>query len=154
MNLSPHFSLAELTASTTATARGIDNTLPADLMANAENTAEMMERIRAHLSKIAGRDVPIKITSGYRCTALNAAVGGKANSDHARAQAVDFCAPAFGTPYEICKELAPQISALEVGQLIHEFGTWVHVSTRVPDRPANRVITISAAGTSLGVQRV
>ena len=154
MNLSPHFSLAEFTASTKAMELGIDNTLPDELQVTAIATAEMMEGIRAHLSKIAGRDVPIKITSAYRCAALNAAVGGKANSDHVRGKAVDWCAPSFGTPYEICRELAPQISALEIGQLIHEFGTWVHASTRAPERPVNRVITISAAGTVLGIQRV
>lgn len=158
MNLSPHFTLAEFTASTTAQERGIDNTLPVDLMANAQAAAEMLERIRSYLSRIAGRDVPIKLTSGYRCQALNASVGGKATSDHQRAQAADWSAPAFGSPYDICKALAPQVSLFGIGQLIYECPSpgriWVHTSTRTPEIPANRVITISQAGTVLGIQRI
>ena len=34
--------------------------------------------------------VPIQITSGYRCTAHNAAVGGKPNSAHLLGEAADF----------------------------------------------------------------
>jgi hypothetical protein len=49
VNLSQHFSLAEFTASQTAAREGIDNDLPADLLANARRTAEMLERIRAAL---------------------------------------------------------------------------------------------------------
>jgi len=154
MNLSPHFTLAEFTASTKAMELGIDNSLPDELLDNARKTVEMLERIRAYLSKLADKDVPIKLTSGYRCLALNAAVGGKGASDHTRAQAADWVAPAFGTPYDICKALAPQVSALGIGQLIHEFGIWTHTSTRTPDGAANRVITISSAGTALGIQRV
>lgn len=32
--------------------------------------------------------------------------------------------------------------------------SWVHVSTRVPDKRVNRVITITSAGAQLGVQEV
>ena len=66
--------------------------------------------------------------------------------------AFDWKAPAFGTPYQICKALAPQIQVLGIGQLIHEFGAWVHTSTRTPAVASNRVITITAAGTRLGIQ--
>jgi hypothetical protein len=31
---------------------------------------------------------------------------------------------------------------------------WVHVSTRVPDKPANRVITITDRGAQLGIQEL
>jgi hypothetical protein len=34
---------------------------------------------------------PIKIGSGYRCPALNRAVGGVANSQHMKGQAADLC---------------------------------------------------------------
>ena len=34
--------------------------------------------------------IPIQITSGYRCTAHNAAVGGKPNSAHLLGEAADF----------------------------------------------------------------
>jgi zinc D-Ala-D-Ala carboxypeptidase len=72
-------------------------------------------------------------------------------SDHLRAMAADFKAPAFGTPLEVCRALAPHLDDLGIGQLIHEFGTWVHVSTRRPEREVNRTLTISHAGTMPGI---
>lgn len=158
MNLTPHFTLAEFTASTTAAAKGIDNTLPPELMPNALATAELLERIRAELSTRAGYTVPIKLSSGYRSPALNMAVGSKSTSDHPRAQAADFTAPSFGTPAQVCRALAPLVSVLGIGQLIYECPSadrrWVHVSTRLPSKLVNRVITISAAGDMLGIQEV
>jgi transcription termination factor Rho len=47
------------------------------------------------------------------------------------------------------------VDVLGIGQLIYErFGStsWVHVSTRVPDKRVNRVITITSSGTQLGIQ--
>lgn len=154
MNLTKHFTLEEFTASETATRRGIDNALPTALQATAVQTCELMERIRAELGRLAGRDVPIIVTSGYRSSLLNVAIGSGAGSDHPRAMAVDFKAPKFGTPFEIATALAPVVSQLGIGQLIHEFGTWVHVSTRKPERAVNRIITISARGTEAGIRRV
>lgn len=154
MNLTAHFSLKEFTASETAARRGIDNTLPAALQGTAVQTCEMMERIRTHLTRLARREIPIIVTSGYRSPALNAAIGSSAGSDHPRGQAVDFKAPAFGTPYEVATALVPLVDEIGIGQLIHEFGTWVHVSTRKPERAVNRVITISARGTVPGVVSV
>jgi hypothetical protein len=154
MQLSKHFSLAEFTASDKARDLGIDNSLPAELLEAAIETAAMHERIRAYLSTLAGHPVPIIVTSGYRCLALNRAIGSKDTSDHPRMLAVDWKAPAFGTPYRVCKALAPEAASLGIGQLIHEFGAWIHTSRGTPARPANRVITISNAGTQLGVQVV
>jgi zinc D-Ala-D-Ala carboxypeptidase len=153
MNLSPHFTLAEFTESDTAARLKIDNSLPAVLLDQARGTAAMLERIRATLGALAGHDVPIIVTSCYRCPALNKAIGSSAFSDHPRALAVDFKAPAFGTPYAVCKALVSHVDQLGIGQLIHEFGRWVHVSSRRAAKPANRVITITAAGTRLGIQQ-
>jgi len=157
MQLSPHFTAAEFTASDTAARLGIDNSLPARLLVTAQITCQMLERIRAHLGQLAGRDVPIILTSGYRCPDLNAAIGSQnptptsRGSDHVHGMAADFKAPAFGTPFEVCAALAPYVSELGIGQLIHEFGTWVHVSTRMPDKRLNRIITISRRGTEVGI---
>lgn len=154
MNLTAHFTEEEFTASDTATRRGIDNRLPGGLRPTAIATCDMMERIRTHLSRLAGRDIPITVTSGYRSLALNRAIGSSDSSDHPRAMAVDFKAPAFGTPYDVAAALAPAVSELGIGQLIHEFGTWVHVSTRRATKDVNRIITISARGTQAGILRV
>lgn len=154
MNLSEHFTLEEFTASSTAARRGIDNSLPAEHMIAAKDACYLMERIRAFLSSRAGRPVPIFITSGYRCPALNAAIGSSSTSDHLKARAVDFKAPGFGTPHEVAAALAPVVDELQIGQLIAEFGSWVHVSTRRPDKLVNRILTIDSAGTRAGIQQV
>jgi zinc D-Ala-D-Ala carboxypeptidase len=151
VNLTPHFTLAEFTASDTAARLAIDNSLPASLLIAATNTAQLLEQIRNRLTALAGRPVPIILTSGYRCPALNQAIGSSAGSDHPKAMAADFKAPAFGTPYEVARALAPLVGELDIGQLIHEYGSWIHVSTRRPDKQLNRVITISRRGTEVGV---
>lgn len=156
MKLSENFTLAEFVASSKARQLGIFNELPAGLLEEARRTAQMLERIRAALSDLRGVDVPILISSGYRCHALNAAVGGSNRSDHIRALAADWSAPAFGTPYQIAVALAPMVRGLGIGQLIYERPVpgrvWVHTSTRLPAQPVNRVITIGPTGVMLGIQ--
>jgi len=156
MNLSSHFTLDEFCRSETAVRRGISNDLPAELLAAARATATMLEGIRSKLSALAGRDVPMSISSGYRCIVLNRAIGSSDSSDHVRAQAADWTAPAFGSPTDICEALAPYVSGLGIGQLINEYPDrhgWIHTSTRTPDKAVNRIITITGRGTSVGVVR-
>ena len=143
--MTPHFSLDEFTASDTAARLNIDNRIPDELRENALKTLQMMERIRFHI------DAPITITSGYRCEALNRAVGSKPTSDHTLAFAVDFKAPKAGTPYEIAKDLAGVIDVLGIGQLILEFSSWCHVSLARPDKTINRIITIDKTGVRAGI---
>lgn len=149
--MTPHFTRQEFEFSGTAVRLRIGNQVPDALMPNAVATLEMMERIRAALSEKAGRDVPIRITSGYRSLNVNRAVGSKDTSDHVQANATDWQAPAFGTPLEICRFLAPRVGELGIGQLIHEYGRWVHTSTRVPSNDWNRVITATHAGMRTGI---
>lgn len=151
MQLTQHFTLAELTKSSTAERLGLDNTPPPEVLPALTSTAEMLERIRSTLG------VPVTVTSGYRAWAVNKAVGGVTTSDHAQGRAADIVAPRYGTPLQIARALAPLVDVLGIGQLIYErFGStsWVHVSTRVPDKRVNRVITITSEGTQLGVQEV
>ena len=151
MQLTQHFTLAELTKSNTAESLGLDNTPPPEVLPALTRTAEMLERIRSTLG------VSVTVTSGYRAWAVNKAVGGVTTSDHAQGRAADIVAPRYGTPLQIARALAPLVDVLGIGQLIYErFGStsWVHVSTRVPDKRVNRVITITSAGTQLGVQEV
>jgi zinc D-Ala-D-Ala carboxypeptidase len=148
MQLSAHFTLEELTASATARERGIDNSLPKEFLPRLIGVAEMLERIRATLR------VPLVVSSGYRCDALNRAVGSKPTSDHLQARAADFVAPQFGTPTAIATALVPLVSTLSIGQLILEGvkgRQWVHVSTRVPELYTNRILTITDAGPVAGI---
>lgn len=80
----------------------------------------------------------LRISSGYRCPELNAAVGGARASQHCEGLAADFECPAFGTPLEIA--VAIQRSTIAFDQCILEFGRWVHVS--FSDAPRRRVLTI------------
>lgn len=153
MNLSPHFTLQEFTDSDTAVRLRIDNSLPAGLLVAAQDTCNMLERIREHLSAAAGKPVPIIITSGYRCLALNRAIRSDDDSHHVVAAAADIKVPAFGTAYSVALALKDHVEQLGIGQLIHEFGQWVHVSTRQV-RAVNRVITISKAGKFVGIREV
>lgn len=149
MQLTQHFTLAELTKSSTAERLELDNTPPPEVLPALTRTAEMLERIRSTLG------VPVTVTSGYRAWAVNKAVKGATTSDHAQGRAADIVAPRYGTPLQIARALAPLVDVLGIGQLIYErFGStsWVHVSTRVPDKRVNRVITITSAGMQLGVQ--
>lgn len=151
MNLTPHFTLEEFVETAH---RNIDNSLPANLMADAIHTCWMLEGVRDYLSQISGHPVPISISSAYRCKRLNDAVGSRDTSDHLWAKAVDWNARSFGTPYEICTALAPHVETLGIGQLIHEFGRWIHTGVTVPANPVNRIITISGAGTVPGIRRI
>jgi len=155
--LTPHFTLEEFTRSDYAAAHGIDNSLPPNYLETLQSTAHLAERIRTALSTISGKDVPILISSGWRCPALDMALRGRSKTgDHAKAMAFDFTAPAFGTPYQIAKALVPTIGALGIGQLIYERPVagreWVHVSIRSPDKIMNKVITITPEGPELGIQ--
>lgn len=117
MNITRNFTLEEVVFSQTATRRGIDNSVPPELMANVMRQAELMEKIRYELNR------PIHITSWYRCPALNAALSNSSKkSAHMLGLACDFVSP-FGTPLQICQAL---IGKIEFDQLIDE-GTWVHV---------------------------
>jgi zinc D-Ala-D-Ala carboxypeptidase len=152
--LSPHFSLAEFTFSDKATRLRIDNSIPSDMMAHAGETADMLEKIRDALSVAKGKDIPIRITSGYRCLALNRAIGSKDSSDHVRGYAADIQAPQFGTPYQLAKFISASQRALGVGQVINEFGQWVHVSPMIPEKAINMAITIDHDGVRPGILEV
>lgn len=118
--LTPHFSLDEMTRSDTAVRLGIDNTvLPFEVLRNLGYLAEALERVRAQLG------VSLHISSGYRCPALNSAVGSHPSSAHVLGLAADFTAPDYGTPLMIAQIIAG--SAIPFDQLICE-GTWVHLA--------------------------
>ena len=86
---------------------------------------------------------PITVTSGYRCPALNAAIGGAKDSQHMRGEAADFICPRFGTPTEVAAALRD--SGIEYDQLLLEFGRWVHISFSAA--PRRQALIIDARGT-------
>lgn len=128
------FTMGEFLRSETATRRGLDNTPPAEALANILNVlAPGMQRIREELQ------APIQVLSGYRSPAVNQAVGGARTSQHMQGLAADFAAPAFGSPRAIARHLEPRMEELRIDQLIFE-GTWVHVSF-TPAQPRHEALT-------------
>lgn len=138
MNLSPHFTLAEFVISETAARAGIDNDPPLEIVAALKRTAQGLEAVRVRLG-----GAPITVTSGYRCPALNAAIGGAKDSQHMRGEAADFICPRFGSPTEVATALRD--SGIEYDQLIIEFGRWVHISFSAA--PRRQALIIDARGT-------
>jgi len=141
VKLSEHFSLEELCASETADRNGIDNTPPESLMPNLLVLARGLEQVRLAL-----QEHPVHVNSGYRCEALNVAIGGARTSRHMHGLAADIICPAFGTPLQVC--LAIVAAGIEVDQVIHEFGKWCHVSFAAPGtKPRGELLTIASAAT-------
>lgn len=152
-NLTPHFTLEELTHSATALRLGIDNTPAAEIVENLRVLAGGLETAREILGGLS-----IRVNSGYRCEALERilaakdfeawcarrglrrdeaawryymdgdavqSVGGWAGKAHPWGWAADWTCPAFGTPLLVVRHLAK--SSMSFDKLIQE-GTWVHSS--------------------------
>ena len=140
MNLSPNFTLDELTASQTAARKGLDNTPNATEVANLVRVAALLEEVRALLNK------PILINSGFRSKAVNDAVGSRDTSQHRIGCAADIRVPGM-TPREVVEACI----AANIGydQIIEEFGSWTHIS--VPNTastaPRRQALIIDKDGT-------
>lgn len=135
--LTPHFSLAEMTTTST----GLPNIPTGQLLANLTYTAQQMEKVRAALGGL-----PIQVNSAYRSDAVNRKVGGVTTSAHSYGFAVDFVCPAFGTPYEVCAALIK--AGIKFDQLIHEKRRWVHIGFGLKGGISNRqqVLTLPPQG--------
>ena len=117
-----HFTINELTRSATAQRLGIDNTPPAEALAHLE---ALVEHVLDPLREAWGG--PIHVNSGYRCRALNKAVGGAAGSQHMRGEAADIT---VGSRLDNARlyRLLQQLD-LPVDQAINELDfAWIHVS--------------------------
>ena len=134
-NVTMHFTMEELYASATATAKGINNKPSVQQMINLVYlTAYVLEPLRVAMGE------PIKIGSGFRCQALNKAVGGVYNSQHMKGQAADLCID--GDRQKGRKWFNYIRDHLPFDQLIWEHNSkgtyWVHVSFVYPDFGKNR----------------
>ena len=69
-------------------------------------------------------NVPIFINSGFRSFDVNAAVGGKYNSQHLEGKASDFVVHSMN----LIDVFNIILNKLTFDQLIYEFGKWIHVS--------------------------
>lgn len=97
--LSPHFALSEFTESATARKYGIANEPPAEAVENLRSLSiHTLEPLREALG------LPIVITSGYRCKALNERIAHHSQrSQHMQGQAADLVVQG-GSPRELLVE--------------------------------------------------
>lgn len=126
--LSPNLSLDECVKSSTASRLGIDNTPPQKAIDNLKLIAtKIFQPLRTHFG------VPIFVSNGYRCPALNKAIGGSSSSQHMQGEALDLDMDGRGTNVTNAMIFNYIKDNLIFDQLIWEFGTstnpdWVHVS--------------------------
>jgi hypothetical protein len=138
MNLSPHFTLDELTHTDH---REIDNSPTQDEISNLQQLANFLEEVKTVLG---GK--PIMISSGFRCKALNDAVGSKDTSQHRIGLAADFRVPGM-TPDEVVRAVVA--SGIGYDQIIREFDRWTHIS--ISDKPRKQALIIDKSGTRVFV---
>lgn len=138
MKLTDNFSLKEFEVSDTAARLGVDNSVPKNLMPNIITLASWLQVLRNRLCKHLGKEVQIVVSSGYRCPALNKAIGGSKTSSHMSALAADIRVPGLSvdTLFSLIDELMWDMPA---DQVIHEFGRWVHVGL-AKARPRNQFL--------------
>ena len=149
--LTPHFSLEELTVTTH---REFDNTptthekcvvdgVPTTVNAyeNLPRLANFLEQLKALLG---GK--PIIVLSGFRSRDVNSSCGSKDTSDHRRGCAADIRVPGM-TPDQVVKLV--RLSGINFDQLIREFDRWTHISVpNTVDTPARRqALIIDRSGT-------
>ena len=141
MKLSEHFTLEEMTASTTAEKKGIENVPDGKAkMALANLCQKILEPVRQKFG------YPITVTSGYRSEQLNRAVGGVRNSQHLTGDAADIVCRALPNAalFRLMEQMVKS-GEIEVGQLIWEGGTagnpaWIHVSNPRPGKKNGEVV--------------
>ena len=146
MNLSPNFTLEELTVSQIAARNGFDNTPNEAEIENLKRLAQLLEQVR----KVVGR--PVLVNSAYRSKQVNDAVGSRDTSQHRIGCAADIRVSGMN-PDQVCRAIIE--SDIQFDQLIREFwdkekgGGWTHIS--VPNSPTqtprNQTLIIDRLGT-------
>lgn len=140
MRLSDNFTLQEATRSTKAVQLGIDNSMDAKTLLNAEWFAQtILQPLRTKVR------LPFIISSWYRSPGLNKAVGGVATSAHLSGMAIDFTIQGHTAKetYVIIKSILEMMD-LPFDQLLLEHNTktgvsWVHLGVK---KTGNRKQTI------------
>lgn len=138
MNLSLHFTLAELTITDH---REFDNTPDEKSLENLKRLAIFLEEVKTIFG---GK--PILVSSAYRSAPVNAAVGSKEKSQHRVGCAADFRIPGI-TPDEIVRRIVA--SDLKYDQCIREFDAWTHLSIPTIEwtQPRHTALIIDRSGT-------
>jgi hypothetical protein len=138
MNLTPNFTLAELTATDHREFKNEPN--PTET-ANLKRLANLLEQV-----KVAIGGKPVMVNSAFRSKQVNDAVGSKDTSQHRLGCAADIRVPSMA-PDAVVKAIIA--AKLPYDQLIREFDSWTHIS--IPNdpkgKPRGQVLIIDAQGT-------
>jgi len=136
-----YFTIQELSKSATAERLAIDNTPPRAARQMLTILVEqLLDPIRCRYGS------PIIVTSGYRCPALNTAVGGVANSHHIVGCAADITTGSIENNTMLFALIIEMQTtpAIRFTQLIAEKDyRWLHISY-VPRMLRNQVIDVNA----------
>lgn len=117
-----YFSIEELTRSSTAKARGIDNT---PTKRNVHYLTRLIENTLDPLRELWGK--PIRVNSGYRSPALNKAIGGTSNSSHMYGYAADITTGSKEENKALWNKLVA--SDIPFTKAINEQDySWIHIS--------------------------
>jgi hypothetical protein len=140
MQLTPHFTLEELTVSETAERNGWDNSPTDAELANLTRLADFLEQVKVVLG---GK--PIMVNSAFRSKRVNDAVGSKDTSQHRIGCAADIRVPGM-TPDQVVKAVIA--SGIGYDQVIREFDRWTHISVPNTDStaPRKQALIIDKAG--------
>jgi len=138
MNLSPNFTLEELTHTDH---REFDNEPNESERANLVRLAIFLEQVKELLG---GK--PIMVNSAFRSKQVNDAVGSKDTSQHRIGCAADLRVPGL-VPDDVVKAIIA--SDLDFDQVIREFDRWTHISvpSHPDDKPRRQALIIDKAGT-------
>ena len=140
MNITPNFTLDELTASESAERNGWDNTPNDAELENLKRLADFLEQV-----KVVRGGKPIMITSAFRSKKVNDSVGSKDTSQHRIGCAADIRVPGM-TPDEVVRKVIA--SGIGYDQVIREFDRWTHISVpnSVDTSPRKQALIIDKAG--------
>ncbi len=150
LELSPNFRLYEFTRSRIAKTRGIKNRITEDHVV--ANLRQLCRKVLEPVRVLAGQ--PVRVNSGYRCPALNAAIGGAEESQHLFGEAADITlreglvylahaiADAPNIPFDqLILEERERSNPVPHGR----WSRWLHISHRAHGPNRGDVLTISKA---------
>jgi zinc D-Ala-D-Ala carboxypeptidase len=138
MNLSPNFTLEELTVTDH---REFDNEPNESETENLKRLASFLEQVKELLG---GK--PVIVNSAFRSKQVNDAVGSKDTSQHRSGCAADLRVLGI-SPDGVVKAVIA--SDLQFDQVIREFDRWTHISvpSNPDDKPRRQALIIDKEGT-------
>jgi zinc D-Ala-D-Ala carboxypeptidase len=133
VQLTPHFTLEELSVSAYGARNGLSNIPPPTVHQSLKLLClNVLEPLRTRLGK------SIVVLSGYRSPAINRGVGGAATSQHMVGEAADIYVPKLAN-YTLAQLIID--AGLPFDQVILEFGQWVHVSYDAQGKQRGQILT-------------